>query len=293
MIIIDICGGLGNQMFQYALYCELLMKGKDVKLSLRHFEDIEKGKWRNIPQHGKKFLLNEIFNIEYQLATRKETKKLGSIGTDFMSRFIYKLGYRKKTHIKEDMLMPISKQKLIEIEDAFLEGYWQDFSLFDDAYDMIRSQLKFTKKLNDKNYNMVKQIESTESVSIHVRRGDYLKSSLYAKLDEDYYLNAIRYIKKHIDNTVFYCFSDDIEWCRELFSRYNVTYIDWNKGEDSYIDMQLMSLCKHNIIANSSFSVWAAWLNTNKKKYVIRPKMYYADAHKSEKYPWPKEWHQC
>lgn len=293
MIIVDICGGLGNQMFQYALYCELIVNGKEAMISLRHFEDIKNGKWKNIPLHGKCFLLDDIFNIEYQVATREEVEKLGSVGSDFFSRMLSKLGCRKQTHIKEELLKTVTKQTILSFDNAFLEGYWQNFALFEEANEMIRNQYKFKRALTGKNYELSKKIETTQSVSIHVRRGDYLKNSLYASLDEEYYLNAIDYMKKYVDNVVLYCFSDDIEWCKNVFKGYEINYIDWNNGKDSYIDMQLMSMCKHNIIANSSFSVWAAWLNSNKEKIIVRPQLYYSDIEKSNKYPWPKDWHAC
>ena len=127
------------------------------------------------------------------------------------------------------------------------------------------------------------------SVSVHVRRGDYLlpKNAVYIRLSKEYYDKVMSYFTQRFDNVHFYVFSDGIDWCRENFKADRITFIDWNTGDDSYKDMQLMSLCKHNIIANSSFSSWAAWLNANPDKIVIRPKEYKTDG---QDYYWPDEW---
>jgi hypothetical protein len=115
------------------------------------------------------------------------------------------------------------------------------------------------------------------SISIHVRRGDYLNHESYKNIcGLNYYCSAIRYIKTLIMDPFFIVFSDDILWCKEnlnnILSDTSVIYVDWNTGKESYKDMQLISNCKHNIIANSSFSWWGAWLNTFPNKIIIAPK---------------------
>lgn len=135
--------------------------------------------------------------------------------------------------------------------------------------------------MNEKNQKILEKITQTNSVSIHVRRGDYYNNESAFKIHgnittKKYYENALEFIKEKVKNPVFFVFSDEFEWVKKnlyFFSNYGeVHIIDWNKGFDSYIDLQLMSNCKHNIIANSSFSWWAAWLNKNKNKIVISPK---------------------
>jgi hypothetical protein len=127
---------------------------------------------------------------------------------------------------------------------------------------------------------LIDKINSEESVSVHIRRGDYLHScfnSLFHVQDLDYYQAAIDQIQQKIKNPSFYIFTTDYEWTKEQFSKLKIPFniVDINKGSQSYMDMILMSKCKHNIIANSSFSWWGAWLNRNEEKMVIAPKKWY------------------
>lgn len=126
--------------------------------------------------------------------------------------------------------------------------------------------------IDNKNKSILELILKTNSVSIHVRRGDYLSDPALGNLiSKQYYIDAINYIKNKVNNPTYFIFSNDIEWCRQNLDLENCYYIDWNKGKESYRDMQLMSLCKHNIIPNSSFSWWGAWLNNNLEKIVVAP----------------------
>ena len=131
-------------------------------------------------------------------------------------------------------------------------------------------------------------------VSIHVRRGDYTKCSIFVDLSNtNYYEKAINYIKKCITNPIFLIFSDEPVWADKMLSNFiqnNRIIVDLNKGNNSYRDMQLMSLCDGNILANSSFSWWAGWLNNNKNKIVIVPKKFYTDKKREESHLIPKTW---
>jgi hypothetical protein len=163
--------------------------------------------------------------------------------------------------------------------DVYFDGYWQNELYFRNYEEIIRSSYKFKKDLNNQNREMLNMIKRKNSVSIHIRRGDYVGVKLWENIcDVQYYVNAISCIKNRITNPMFFIFSDDVTWCRanlnSLVVPDEVVYVDWNKGVDSYIDMQLMSKCKHNIIANSSFSWWGAWLNTNQDKIVIAPRIW-------------------
>ena len=122
------------------------------------------------------------------------------------------------------------------------------------------------------------------SVSIHIRRGDYLVCDLLKNLlPLFYYEAAIKYILEKVESPIFFIFSNDIEWCKNnLKINFPTYYIDWNKGKESFRDMQLMSLCKYNIIANSSFSWWSVWLNNNEEKNIIAPKRWFVDEQKNE-----------
>ena len=147
--------------------------------------------------------------------------------------------------------------------------------------DELREELKFVRLSDSQNRECEKQIiEDENSISVHVRKGDYVGST-YDILGVDYYRKAIKIIKNYRTSPQFYLFSDNIEMAKKIWTEINcenkVEYIVWNKGVNSYYDMYLMSLCRDNIIANSTFSYWAAQLNKNRKKIVIRPKMQTAE----------------
>ena len=124
------------------------------------------------------------------------------------------------------------------------------------------------------------------SVSIHVRRGDYLGA--FPVLDESYFNPAMAYFAEKYSDVRFYVFSNDIDWCRHHLIADKITFVDWNTGKDSPFDMWLMTQCRHNIIANSSFSWWGAWLNQNKGKQVIAPKTWFYHAETPDVYC--KDW---
>ena len=163
----------------------------------------------------------------------------------------------------------------MNLKKGYLNGYWQSEKYFNSAKDIILNDYKCNFKENDVNLEVLKDIENTNSVSIHVRMGDYKSSENadrhFVIRDAKYYERAIERIKKSVDNPKFFIFSNDIQWVKENLPLDNSVIIDWNQGKDSYKDMFLMSKCKHNIIANSSFSWWGAWLNENKDKLVIAP----------------------
>ena len=157
--------------------------------------------------------------------------------------------------------------------------------------EFFMEEYKFKNELSTRNAEVVKHMEDTISVSLHIRHGDYLKlQDRYAIPSLKYYTSAIEYFQKRFKNVHFFCFSDDIAWCRKHINISNIDFIDWNTGVDSYVDMQLMSRCKHNIIANSTFSMWAAWLNNYENKIVIRPKSVFVDVENEKTDMWPKEW---
>ena len=266
MLIVKVLGGLGNQMYQYSFYRSLLLQGFEVKLDLSAFDTY---KLHNGFELESVFLLPEMI-----CATQKEVSKYSDQSTSFFSRARRKLKGLKKTHVKEEFYFDVQLNK---VNDFYLDGYWQSDMYFQSASDEIRSDFKFKSLLNGNNVNIIKKIKISNSVGVHIRRGDYITNphafNEYGRIcDKAYYLKAIESIKLQVDSPHFFVFSNDIDWVKENidFSS-EVDFIDWNLGEESYIDMELMSLCKHNIIANSSFSWWGAWLNKNENKIVLAP----------------------
>lgn len=271
MIIVNLTGGLGNQMFQYAFGRHLALKNK-TKLKL-HFT--------NALFNTKRDYELNIFDIKATLATREDLSKMGVMENRIVNRLIYLIEDRfsiklNKKIVTERPPYRFNHSVLSLTDNIYLQGYWSDERYFKDIENIIRKDFTFTKPLDKKNQQIVDLIKKTDSVSIHVRRGDYITNKVnavkFTVLGPDYYQKGVKAIEKKVKNPVFFVFSDDIPWCRHnLKIGDNVYFIDHNKGIDSYKDMQLMSLCRHNIIANSTFSWWGAWLNINNKKIVIKP----------------------
>ena len=153
----------------------------------------------------------------------------------------------------------------------YLAGYWQSEKYFSFIEEKIKAEFTFKIEIDDINKKYLEEMNKVESISLHVRRGDYLSSPSLNVCTEKYYENAITYFRERIENPIFFVFSNDIEWCRQNINGKDIKYINVNKGERSYNDMRLMSACKHNIIANSSFSWWGAWLNSNAQKIIVAP----------------------
>lgn len=261
MRIVQIIGGLGNQMFQYAFYKALRYYSKEeVKIDISEFKGYKL-------HNG--FELENLFFIEKNiLASEEEIKKLKDTRPLFKVR--KKLKILKKSHYIENHFFKF-RNEIFLLNNKYFQGYWQNENYFKMIENIIRKDFRFKKELNKKSLKILKRIKEENSISIHIRRGDYLKYPQYQGVCTlEYYNKAINYIKNKIENPKFYIFSNDLEWCKEQFSE-NYIFINFNKGEDSWMDMYLMSECKHNIIANSSFSWWGAWLNQNIKKIVITP----------------------
>jgi len=161
-------------------------------------------------------------------------------------------------------------------KDLYLSGYWQSERYFKNIENLIQSDFTTTAEPNQENKTLMEEMSRVNAVSLHIRKGDYLSNNKYKDffggLDISYYKNAIDHIQQKVSSPKFYIFSDNIEWCRSEFNNLqNTLFIDHNLGNQSYMDLVLMSKCKHNIIANSTFSWWGAWLNKNSDKIVIVP----------------------
>lgn len=163
-------------------------------------------------------------------------------------------------------------------EDCYMKGYWQSEKYFLPFAAQIRADFSFKCPLDDKNTALAEGIRRRNSISLHVRRGDYVKNpatlALHGVCSLGYYHAAVEHICRHVDNPVFYVFSDDMHWVREnLVIAAPVHHVDHDNR--AYDDMHLISLCKHHVIANSSFSWWGAWLNKNPQKIVVAPKQWF------------------
>lgn len=272
MKIVNIIGGLGNQMFEFAMF--LALKNK-------HPEEKIKVCTRSFKGYGlhNGFELNRIFNVDFNEASLIELCMVAYPIFNYRAWQIQSHYLPKRKSMVIGTMDEIPNPKDIEREaSAYYDGYWQDENVFKNIRGEILKCYTFP-PLNDKN-NLIlsKTLKSKKSVSIHIRRGDYLKDPVMCVCTTEYYQRAISYIKEKEQVDLFCVFSDDISWCKEnlkeMVGDIEIEYVDWNIGNDSYKDMQLMTYCKHNIIANSSFSWWGAWLGCREGKIVIAPKIW-------------------
>lgn len=264
MKIVKYIGGLGNQMFIYAFSVALRETFKQEILVDTHYY-----KSRNF-HNGLE--IERIFGIHLTEAKLSDKLKMSWYFPNYWIDYhlLGKLPARKNT-VRELPGQKVNFELLGDSSDKFYDGYWQSYQYFDSCRDVILKEFTFPKiSMEDKlNFELNERLKNEEnSVGIHIRRGDYLKNWKYRGLcGIDYYQKAIAYILEHIKSPKFFLFSDDIDWVKEnispLLKGYDVTFVNWNHSINSYKDMQLMSMCKNLIIANSSFSWWAAYLNQN------------------------------
>lgn len=280
MIIVKLKGGIGNQMFQYAAGRRLAIKHKTfLKLDLTFLED-------RSPQENFTYRTYEldVFNIQCNITSQTEINRFFLIGINIFNYFKRKL--KIINVITESNLDSYEDLKSVP-DNSYLDGYWQSENFFKDIKEIIRSD--FTPKLETTavNQELAKQISSCNSVSLHIRRGDYISNThinkFHGVLKLEYYQKAVETIVDSIKNPQFFIFSDDPNWANgHLNLDFPITYITHNVAEKSFEDIRLMSLCKHNIIANSSFSWWGAWLNENPEKIIIAPERWFADVEKNK-----------
>lgn len=257
---IIVTGGLGNQMFQYALYLALKEKGRDVKLDTSFYSNV---------------VMHNGYELEKCFGVNEPVVKQSKLHLFFL-RLLLKI--RPKILLQGDLLH--FNERVFTSRSIYKSGYWQSEKYFKSIENQIRETFIF-QNIDDDNKTLAKEISSHNSISLHLRRGDYLGSSMYSGIcTEEYYMNAVEQIMLKIaskQDVKFYVFSDDKDFAKQFIRKLNlpVKLIDYNQGADSYKDMYLMSKCKHNIIANSSFSWWGAWLNSYPDKVVVAPNRWF------------------
>ncbi len=296
IIVVKIFGGLGNQMFQYAFgRCisikneeELLLDAEFLSLfSLARFQKLVDRRYihRNLEL--------SCFDLPIKkYVTKKIRKKFRPIFFDlkefYLKFFIrnysssdierYQISYKQNEYkfYKEKNNFQFDPNCFKNSENCLFNGYWQNEKYFKCIEKILRKDFNLPSLIPRKYNNYVKLIENSNSIAIHVRRGDYL---LYNRtIGLNYYIKAINLIEEKIEKPRFFIFSDDIEWCKKNFNFDNKAHHYISPDSDRAVhDMALMSLCNNFIIANSSFSWWAAWLSDNSEKIVIAPKQWKND----------------
>ncbi len=294
MVIIQLAGGLGNQMFQYALYLQFQNLHKEVKI-----DDVA-----GFVEDEKRDPSLSAFGITYQKADPKEIEEMLDASLLFWHRVRRKLfGRKRKSYFEADKRF---KPEIFTWDDIYLEGYWQTEKYFEAVADQVREAFDVDRllmvqqaedmakagrtKLQTKVQTYLRQITQTQSVSLHIRRGDYLtpeNQALFGGIcTEAYYKEAVRLMREQYPGCRFFLFTNDKEWAKERFADdkggrttetaladgepADVIVVDLPEGSD-HEEFALMSKCKHHILANSSFSWWASYLNQNPGKTVLAP----------------------
>lgn len=272
MIVVRIMGGLGNQMFQYAVGKRLATShDTELKIDISYFKK----------SGHRQYLLNH-FSVPEDFAAKDEIRRLKYAQKPWWLLLSKELRQQARSdsqsYIREKYFH-INEGAMSSGPDAYLDGFWQSEQYFKDIEDFIRKTFTFQNP-SPQAVEMANRIRSSNSVSLHVRRGDYIKEEgafqVFETLSQAYYRDAVDYIRSQIGSLHVFVFSDNMPWVRENMSfDCQTTMLDGSNSEYPLDDLYLMSLCRHNIVANSSFSWWGAWLNSHENKKVVAPSAWF------------------
>ncbi len=290
MIIVKLLGGLGNQMFQYALGKSLALRN-NTKLFLDEKDLLDHSQ----PHVNRDFELS-VFSLSPRFAKEKDKKEFFHIPQGRWESWKYTLKH-KWSHYEsiKEYNFGFDETVLSKRGHLYLDGYWQSEKYFGQHATIIRQEFAFTSPLASENKNLLSRMQEENSVSIHIRRGDYVNRpethEFHGICSMAYYRAALDLLQSKTSNLTYYVFSDEPEWVNENFFK-DISYVTiaHNKGDKSFEDMRLMSHCKHHIIANSSFSWWGAWLNSTPDKIVIAPKNWFKNPSINAKDIVPENW---
>ena len=269
MIVAKLMGGLGNQMFQYAAALSLAGKhGSEAKVDLSFLNADPDG------QYTKRDFELDVFEKQVPVVTGKELEGLLPNTKTWWQKLFQPDS--KKWNFAIEQQPGFNREFQNFPDNTYLQGFWQSEKYFKGQEDRIRTAFEFSSVIRAETKNWEEKISAVNAVSMHVRRGDYVsrpEAALYhGVLNLEYYQNALDLIRKKENEAQVFIFSDDLEWCRtHLAIEGKVNYVN---SANAAGEMHLMSLCRHQVIANSSFSWWGAWLNRNPAKIVVAPKQW-------------------
>jgi len=260
MNVIQLCGGLGNQFFQYAFAKAQMVKGIQVSCT---------PPWSGLRgKHPRQYVLNKFYTDMPTMSLIKGNKRINEYTLQLKTGIPYNL-------------------ELFRMKNCNFEGYWQYLPYFKNILPLLKKEFQVKEEFYTKSFLEIRnRILNSESVSIHVRRTDYINNKAYGAFPFSYYLDVIQDVQGDL-----FIFSDDISWCREVFKKdyfsRKLTFVHLI----DYLDFELMRLCKHNISANSTFSYWASLLNPNPGKTVVVSGKWLAETEiDNSEMHFPKEW---
>ena len=272
MIVVSMKGGLGNQLFQYAIGRRLsLARGCQLGLDLAWYDDPEV----RLGTTPRKYELGQ-FNIAASRAAKSDVERIRSIGSrSFRGRStLARAGIlRPRGWIRERTPFRFDSFVAAAGDESYLDGYWQAARYFSDIDDVIRADLAFEQPATAETVRQLTQIEASTSVGVHVRRGDYTTSQSHHPLcSAAYYQRAMERLLSRVPDAKFFVFSDDPRWAADNIARIGpLEVVAHNDNESGYEDLRMFAACRHHVIANSTFSWWGAWLNPRPGKIVIAP----------------------
>lgn len=269
MFVVEFNGGIGNQMFEFSFMKQLEKRYPSTRVRANIF-------------NKKDYALDRAFGITLNECSWQTAVSLADIyprNAPFhsvltpLSKYRQVVFGRKNTSIIQDDYTCFYPEyyQLNPLNWYYFKGVWANSQYLVGVEEEIKKCFDFGEDLTEKNKKYVYEMSRCNSVSIHVRRGDYVTLGL-PLAGEKFYMSAVKYMCEKTADCKFFVFSNDIEYCRNIFSGYdNFVYVEGNTGDQSFRDMQLMSKCSHNIISNSTFSFWGAYLNSNPNKIVVAP----------------------
>lgn len=288
MIIVNLKGGLGNQMFQYAM-------GRALASSTNQVLKLDLGFLNNQTNATIRDYELSILNVREEFASHQDTKKYKNLWTKILHKFFP--AYRSNPYVKE---------KYFDFDPAiaslaggrYVDGHWMSEKYFSSIEATIRFEFTFRKNILAEGKFLHDQILNSNSVCVQVRRGDYVNNPTVSKRHQTtslaYFEQGISFMKAKVPNPVFFVFSDDIKWCEENFKGVgNIHFVEKElagKGAGNSDYLQLMIACKHFVISNSTFAWWAAWLCTNPGKIVVAPMNWFNDQKIETKDIYPQGW---
>lgn len=278
MMIVRLIGGLGNQLFQYAVAKHLSMRNNiPLKIDVSCFAQLE----------GREYKLNH-YQITDPVASQAEVDNFVKYydSNTLFARLYRKLQNRKpkykRAYYKEGGYWQYEPALMKITRPVFLEGFWQHHRYFQEIDPQVLNFFTLKPEYLPRDFPLLRKIQQNKgAVSLHIRRGDYVSDSnnlrFFGIMPLEYYHKAVAYINERVSNPIYYVFSDDLDWVRsELKLEAPMVFVDIDGGTRDYLELYAMSQCRHHIIANSSFSWWGAYLNKNADKIVIAPQKWVA-----------------